>query len=231
MHRGRLVLEMLLVFSTFFLPGYLSQAAMTASAAPDPVAAMLQVIAFGIPQLLLMVYLVSVQPDGSLDHWGIVALQPRDGAQIALLLACSMAVILGFMGLLRLLPPHWAGLLYRGYRWGLGRPSQIPLAVLFGLTVGYREEFFFRAYLLRRLDQAGMPSWAAIALSTALFSAGHLYEGIIGIALAACLGALFSLVYLRQRSLHVIAIGHGLYNALALCLGLFEPLTRAIGAR
>ena len=134
-------------------------------------------------------------------------------------------------GLLRLLPPHWASTLHRGYRWGLGRPSQIPLAVLFALTVGYREEFFFRAYLLRRLDQAGMPSWAAIALSTALFSAGHIYEGIIGIALAACLGALFSIAYLRQRSLHVVAIGHGLYNALALCLGLFDPFSYALGAR
>jgi membrane protease YdiL (CAAX protease family) len=231
MHRGRLVLEMLLLFSTFFLPGYLSQAAMGASVAPDPVAAMLQVIAFGVPQLLLMVYLVSVQPDGSLDHWGLVALGPRDGARIALLLACSLAVILGFMGLLRLLPPHWASTLYRGYRWGLGRPSQIPLAVLFALTVGYREEFFFRAYLLRRLDQTGMPSWAAIALSTALFSAGHIYEGIIGIALAACLGALFSIAYLRWRSLHVVAISHGLYNALALCLGLFDPFSYALGAR
>ncbi len=231
MNRGRLLLETLLLFSTFFLPGYLGQAAMAPSLASDPVAAMLQVVAFGIPQLLLMVYLVSVQPDGALDNWGIVALRPRDGARIALLLACSMAVIIGFMGLLRLLPPHLAGLLYRGYRWGLGRPSQIPLAVLFGLTVGYREEFFFRAYLLRRLDQAGMPTWAGLALSTALFSAGHLYEGILGVVLAVCLGALFSIAYLRHRSLHVVAISHGLYNALALCIGLFEPSSSAFGAR
>ncbi len=231
MRRDRLVLEMLLLFSAFFLPGYLGQASMTASVAVDPVAMMLQAIALGIPQLLLMVYVVSVQPDGSLDNWGIVALRPRDGAPIALLLACSLTVIIGFMGLARLLPQNGAGLLYRGYRWGLARPSQIPLALLFGLTVGYREEFFFRAYLLRRLDQAGLPSWAGLALSTALFSAGHLYEGFLGVALAACLGALFSIAYLRRGSLHVVAISHGLYNAVALCLGLLEPFSSGLGAR
>jgi len=227
MNPGRLVLEVLLLFSTFFLPGYLNQASAAAVAASDPVALMLQVVAFGIPQLLLMVYLVHVQPDGSLDGWGIVALRGRDAARIALLVACCMAVILGFTGLLRLLPPRWSGLLFRGYRWGLGRPAQIPLALVFGLTVGYREEFFFRAYLLRRLGQAGAPSWAAVTLSTVLFSAGHLYEGILGIAIAACLGAMFSVVYLRQRNLHVVAISHGLYNALALCLGLFNSSTGA----
>ena len=60
--------------------------------------------------------------------------------------------------------------LTRGYRWGLQSAAQIPLAILFGITAGYREEFFFRSYLLGRLEELGVGS-LAVAASTALFAA------------------------------------------------------------
>ena len=123
-------------------------------------------------------------------------------------------------------PRDGAPLLVRGFRWSLARPSQLPLAILFGITAGYREEFFFRSYLMGRLGEAGLPGWAGIALSTALFAAGHLYEGVLGLVTTAGIGLIFALVYLRTRNLHVVALSHGLYNTLSLAMSLLSSLAR-----
>ena len=120
------------------------------------------------------------------------------------------------------LPKAVGKYLASGFRWRLAGISQVPLAVLFGLVAGYREEFFFRAYLLRRMDQLGLPVALSVIISTLLFSAGHLYQGPLGAATAAALGVLFAGVYLRNRNLHVIAVAHGLYNASVLCLSLLS---------
>lgn len=230
MSNARRIFEVLLVFAAFFLPGYLAQPAAAAMARSDLTPVMLQVVASAIPQVLLMVYIVSIQSDGAAGLWGLAPLRGGDAARITVLVAVCFGLVAALTGLLRILPPAWGPQLYRGYRWGLERPSQAPLALLFGLTSGYREEFFFRAYLLRRLGQAGLPAWAAVALSTALFSVGHLYEGVLGVAVTAALGIVFSLVYLRRQNLHVIALSHGLYNTLALCAALLGPLGRGITA-
>ena len=121
------------------------------------------------------------------------------------------------------LPPDAAHSLTRGYRWGLQRAAQVPLALLFGLTAGYREEFFFRSYMLGRLEELGMQVPAAVALSTAVFAMGHVYEGLLAIMITAGLGILLSVSWLRRRSLHVVAIAHGLYNTAVLCIGLLVP--------
>ena len=48
----------------------------------------------------------------------------------------------------------------------------------------------------------------------------------------AALGALFAAVYVRRPNLHVIAIAHGLYNAIVLWLSLLVPtsLSAAVGS-
>ena len=70
------------------------------------------------------------------------------------------------------------------------------------------------------MDEMGVPVPYAVAASTALFSAGHVYEGALAVAVTAALGVLLSAAWLRRRSLHVVAIAHGAYNTLVLCLGL-----------
>jgi hypothetical protein len=220
--------EILLVFSAIFLPGYLSQASAPAAAA-DVTPLMLQVVATAVPQVLLMIYLVMAQPGSEPSHWGLSPVRPRDAVWIAGLVAACALIVSGLFALRAALPAAWSSALDGGWRWRLTRPAQAPLALLFGLAAGYREEFFFRAYLLRRLGQAGLPGWVSVALSTALFAAGHLYQGALALAMAILMGAAFSLVYLRRQNLHVVALGHGLYNGLALCASLLAPFARGTG--
>jgi len=230
MKQSRILLEALLLFLVFFMPGYIAQDAQ----APGGVTtrAMLQVIVTGIPQLLLMVYVAEVA-SGPPGAWGLIPFLRRDSLLVFLLVLGSFAVVAPFVVAVLAVPSPLSRSLAAGYRWSLQDASQIPVALLFGLTAGYREEFFFRSYLFGRLGQLGVPVPLAVLCTTALFTVGHVYEGPLGIAIAAALGTLYSVVYLRRPSLHVIAIAHGLYNGSVLCLGLLLPraLPAAAGIR
>jgi membrane protease YdiL (CAAX protease family) len=227
MRPSRILLEILLFFLAFFLPGYLAQ---VNGPAPGPLSTttMALVIITGVPQFLLMAYVVGALGPGTADRWGMVRLRGGDLAWMGILVLSCFAVIGLLIGLALTLPPVWRGTLTRGYRWGLQGYAQVPLALLFGLTAGYREEFFFRAYLLGRMGELGFPIPLSALASTILFCAGHLYEGPVGIAVAAVLGAILCISYIRRPNLHVVAITHGLYNTIVLVLSI--PLSRALPA-
>jgi membrane protease YdiL (CAAX protease family) len=227
MRPSRLLLEMLLFFLAFFLPGYLAQ---VNGPGPGPLSTttMLLVIVTGLPQFLLMAYVVGALGPGPAERWGMVRLRGGDLAWMGILVLCCFAVVGLFFALALALPPAWRGAMTRGYRWGLQGYAQVPLALLFGLTAGYREEFFFRSYLLGRMKELGIPVPLAAVVSTLLFCMGHLYEGPVGIAVAAVLGSILCISYILRPNLHVVAIAHGLYNATVLVLSI--PLSRALPA-
>ena len=218
----RALTEMLLLFAAFFLPGYAAQGFMSG---PTPAMdlIMVQSIITGVPQFLLMAYIAISAGSTAPGRWGFVRFEPRDALRTAALLFGCFAVVAPFIILVVALPSDISHSLTRGYRWGLQSAAQIPLALLFGVTAGYREEFFFRSYLIGRLEEMGLQVPLAVAVSTALFSIGHVYEGLLAVAITAGLGVLLSVSWLRRRSLHVVAIAHGLYNTAVLCLGLVLP--------
>jgi uncharacterized protein len=221
MKQTQFLLEMALCFLTFFLPGYLSQG-VEPLMGPVTTSIMLQTIALGVPQFLLMVYIASLSQETPLAGWGFLQFRAADSLRVVLVLMGCFVIFTPFALLVSSLPSRVARYLSSGFRWRLASSSQIPLAVVFGLVAGYREEFFFRSYMLRRLEQLGFPVPLSVAASTLLFCAGHFYQGPLGLATSAALGVLFASVYLRRHSLHVIAIAHGLYNASVLCLSLLR---------
>jgi membrane protease YdiL (CAAX protease family) len=220
--RSRILAELLLIFAAFFLPGYAAQGFVTARG-PATSGIMLQAIVTGIPQFLLMAYVAIAAGAVAPARWGFVRFEPRDALRTAVVLLGCFAVITPFIAIVLALPAEMSRTVSQGYRWGLQSAAQIPLALLFGLTAGYREEFFFRAYFLGRMDELGISIPLAVAASTILFCVGHLYEGILAVAVTAALGLLLSAAWLRRRSLHVVAIAHGAYNTLVLCLSLVIP--------
>lgn len=217
-----LLAEALLLFLVLFLPGYLSQPGAASVAAAETVRVMLQSVLLGVPQVLLILHLLSLQPEVPLEHFGLYRPRLRDALRTAGAVLGALALAAPVVAAMALVPAL-RELGSTGYRWGLRSAWELPLALAFGLTAGYREELYFRAYLLGRFEQAGVPRAAGIAAATALFALGHLYEGILGVAFALVMGLYFSFVYLRSRSLHVPAVAHGLLNAALLALNLFVP--------
>jgi membrane protease YdiL (CAAX protease family) len=224
MKRSQTFAEILLFFAAFFLPGYAAQGLFS----PPETATnllMLQSVLAGVPQFLLMAWVVTARDRTAPARWGFVRVEPRDAVRVVLLVLACFAAVVPFVILLVALPPDAVRALGRGYRWGLQSAAQIPVAVLFGLTAGYREEFFFRAYLLGRMDELGVAVPGAVTVSTAVFCLGHVYEGPLAVAVTAALGVLLCAAWLRWKNLHVVAVAHGAYNTLVLCAGLVLPRT------
>jgi membrane protease YdiL (CAAX protease family) len=83
---------------------------------------------------------------------------------------------------------------------------------VFCIIAAYLEESFFRFYLLGRRKELRLKASWALVLSVALFSICHIYEGPWGFLNAILAGIILAFMFLRYKSLHGIAIAHGMYN-------------------
>ncbi len=222
MKRNRLILEMALLFCTFFLSGYVSQAENLGARLANFNAVSISYIVVGIPQILLTLYIIGIQGEPKLADFGVVGFTKQDPMRILAAYLGIFAILVPIFFLALSLPPAFREALTGGYRWGIQRASQLPLALAIGLVAGYREELFFRAYLLTRMDQLGVPAALSVAATALLFASGHIYEGIAGIAVTAIQGIYLAIVFLRVKNLHVVAIAHALYNFTVFCVSLFS---------
>jgi hypothetical protein len=179
----------------------------------------LSVIAANLPRAALILYLMAVG-DG-FGAFGIRAFRLKDAAKG---LACAIGAfaIIVLPGLLFSALGIENGFLAQarsGTRAGAGLA---PLFLLSSLSTGYCEELFFRSYLLRRLERAGLPRiWAAIC-SALLFGTGHGYQGIVGLVSGSLLGLYFAWRWYRTGNIHEIAIGHGVFDAAVFALALYS---------
>jgi hypothetical protein len=228
MSRTHLTWEILLLFCAFFLPGYVSQAENPGARFADLPAVTSAYLIMAIPQVLLILYIIGIRKEATLSEFGVVAPDRRDPLRVLIVYAGVFALLIPFLIVSMLLPASARSVVLGGYRWSLRGASQLPIAFIFSIVSGYREELFFRSYLLTRLSQLGAPEAFSVAATAVLFSLGHLYEGPMGIAITALQGVYLAIVFLRLKNLHVIAAVHGLYNFTVFCVSLFggSPLPR-----
>jgi membrane protease YdiL (CAAX protease family) len=83
---------------------------------------------------------------------------------------------------------------------------------IYCISAAYLEESYFRFYILSRKKELKLNSLSALAVSTALFSICHIYEGPWGFLNSILSGTLLAFIFLRYKSLHGIAVAHSLYN-------------------
>jgi len=213
-----ILFEIILVFITFFLPGFLYSYPETTGF--NTTAYMLQFLSISIPQILFMGYLIWLQKPLKFIDFGIS--KPRAGdIPLALLIYVGIfALLLAAALIIQLLPRSGRLALESGFRWRLASWSQLPLALIFSLATGYREELFFRAYLLTRFSQLGVNPYFGVLAGTLLFSLGHLYQGPAGLIVAFIQGIYFGLIFLHKKNIHLLALAHTLYNLTILAITL-----------
>ncbi len=215
--------EPLLLFLVFFLPAFLFQGREVSGDLFDSLAFNLFYLLQAGPQVLLLLYLIVLRTDAegtSLAAFGIARPTPWT-------VVWSLALALAIFGLLA--PLTEAGTLFSSgpladrVRWRLTNPALVPVVLLTCVLTGYHEELFFRSYLLTVLPGLGFSDVAAVLATTLLFASGHVYQGLPGFIGTAVIGACLSIVFLRKRSLHLVALAHGLYDFLALLSTLLLP--------
>lgn len=95
----------------------------------------------------------------------------------------------------------------------------LPYCAL-ALTAGVCEEFLYRGFSMAALGRVGMPGWAIVVLSSALFGLAHAYQGRGGIVGTALLGLLFAISRLIFNSLVPVMVWHA---AVDISAGLAGP--------
>ena len=89
--------------------------------------------------------------------------------------------------------------------------SDLRVFIPLSITAGFCEEFIFRGYLVWAFRTV-LGLWGAAGLSVLAFAAGHAYQGVKGVASAAILGALLTLVVLGFGSLWPAIALHALVD-------------------
>ena len=210
--------EIAILFALLFLPGYLAQQNVHDPRLFESFSFHLFFWILAVPQILIVLHVLELQKLRDHPLVGLRPLTPRaiGGGFLGLLLIPALLLPLGL--LFMLLPESWSSSLLNDFRFRLANPQMLPLVAVTFLVVGYREELFFRSYLIGRMEEAGASAWVSVPVSSALFALGHLYQGVSGFAVALVLGLYFALLFRKTRNLHVVAIAHGAYNTLALML-------------
>ncbi len=196
--------EVLVVFAALFLPGYFS--------APGDAfgRGLVLFLAVALFQTLLLLYLMSLRGPAALVRSGVRA--PRAGD--LLVAVAAAAALLALSASLGWVVSHLGDAARRALEPRLpvvARAAPAALALL-SLATGYREELFYRCYLVTRLSAMGVPAAASVAAAAAVFAVGHAYQGPLAALLAVVQGAAFGALLLRGTSLHGLALAHALYN-------------------
>jgi uncharacterized protein len=90
----------------------------------------------------------------------------------------------------------------------------LPYCAL-AVTAGVCEEFLYRGFSMAALSRVGIPAWAIVLLTSALFGLAHAYQGRGGIVGTALLGVLFAISRLIFNSLAPAIIWHAAVDVTA----------------
>ncbi|MCF7927580.1 MAG: CPBP family intramembrane metalloprotease [Spirochaetales bacterium] len=217
-NRSQSLFELILLFSVFFLPGYLFGMPSGGGEFFNSATYHLMIIVTGIPAVLLLLYIISLRRSPTLTEFGFDLPRKKTFPQTLIVVAgiLGILIILGIVS--AFLPEEVIRNLQPDFSWQFDRPELVPLLIVSALVTGYYEESFFRAYLITRFERFGLTPVGALAAGALLFASGHLYQGLPGFIVTLMLGLFLGFMFTRYRSVHPIAIGHAGYNIVVLLL-------------
>ena len=228
MKASRILLEMLLFFLAFFLPGYLAQAHTAAPArdhdpcdAPGHRHGPTAIPAHGLRGRRGKPAQARQMGTGALRRTGCAVDRGHCAWPASPSSRPFVALVLALRSLEQAADP--------GIPLGFAELRPDPRGAAVRAHRRYSEEFFFRSYLLGRMEELGTAAPPSPGLPPRSSSApGTSTRDRWRIAVAAVLGTLLCVAYIRRPNLHVVAIAHGLYNTIVLCLSL--PIFHALPA-
>lgn len=228
------LIEPLLLFTVFFLPGYITQGRPIDPELFNNVDFNITYIISSLPQIALLLYIILIgQTESQSDTSELSTIHPTEITNNAAakleqyfispfkmsdLLKAGVAaggiyfllLLVSFLGTVFF--PESSHALKNPVQWSVGNSRVIPLVFLTCLVTGYREELFFRSYIIKRGIMSGLSIAVSIFLSALFFSIGHLYQGILGFIGTFLIGLYFAVIFIKTKNLHIIAIAHGIFN-------------------
>ncbi|MDX9899506.1 MAG: CPBP family intramembrane glutamic endopeptidase [Spirochaetia bacterium] len=164
-----------------------------------------------LSQCILLIVIIGAR--GHLREYGAVRPRANDVIKalvllVMLILVSRASAILGsWVGLAKS-----GGVAYIRPRNAFESAAFLGASAIFSITVAYREELFYRVYVLSELRRHGARQGAAILVSTLLFATGHAYQGPVGVLSSLMVGTLMAVAATRGFKLHALAMAHATYN-------------------
>ena len=100
---------------------------------------------------------------------------------------------------------------------------------ILAVTAGICEEFIFRGFVIAALLRVGLSNCMAVAMSSLMFGAAHLYQGKGGSAGTGILGIVFASVRIAYHSIFPVVIWHAVLDIVAGIAGAKYFATRSAG--
>ena len=94
--------------------------------------------------------------------------------------------------------------------------SIVFLILLASLTNGFTEELVMRSYLIPRFEEVTGSKLFALLVTTILFACYHLYQGLLGVIAAMCMGLIVGWYFQRYRRFWPLAIAHVMMDVIPL---------------
>jgi membrane protease YdiL (CAAX protease family) len=88
----------------------------------------------------------------------------------------------------------------------------ISIWVLLSMSAGFVEEFVFRGYLQRQLTALTRSAIFGVLISAAIFSLGHLYQGVAKAMIIGVYGAMFGTLAVMRKSLRPGMFAHAWHD-------------------
>lgn len=217
------IIELIIVIFVFVLPSYLSQDLEIDPAVFSNLRFNITYIATMIPQIAVLLLIIYYRDGQNIEFRELAGRFGFAEFDASILYKTAIAfagtLILAFsVSLLNLIPALGSSEYFQPVPWTVNDNRLLPLILITCLTVGYREELIFRSYLITRFSELGLQKVPVVIVSAILFAGGHMYQGLTAFFGTFCIGLFLGALYLRFRNIHIIAIGHGIYNFFSLIL-------------
>ena len=91
----------------------------------------------------------------------------------------------------------------------------VPVLILSAIQNAVLEEVVVVGYLVTRLRDLGLRSWAVVLVSAVLRGSYHLYQGFGAFLGNAVMGVVFALFFIRTRRVRPLIVAHSLLDVVA----------------
>ena len=207
--------EPIILFMIFFLPGFISQNKLMDGSAFNSLWFNLMYLITVIPQMMLILYLIGKKESSKKHLYGLDKFKKEDlwHSLIYFIGIFAIVIITGLFAYLitSLISGSTQSIPENLPLWKFDNKILTPLIFLTCMATGYSEELFFRSYLLTEFNIPGKQIYTITGISI-IFGLGHIYEGLGGFLGTFAIGIFLSVMFVKNRRLHSIAIAHGLYN-------------------
>jgi len=207
--------EPIILFMIFFLPGFISQTKLMDGSVFNSLWFNLMYLITVIPQMMLILYLIGKKESSQKPLYGLDKIKKKDiwNSIIYLIGIFAIVIITGLFSyfITSLLTGSMQSIPEKLPLWKFDNKILTPLIFLTCMATGYSEELFFRSYLLSEFNLPGKEIYIITGASF-IFGLGHIYQGLGGFLGTFAIGIFLSVMFVKNRRLHSIAIAHGLYN-------------------